>query len=142
MLLLLQRLHRPVPGERQMGKGAAELQAQARLEREGLKAREQPKQVPARSGKQRRSQLHCTAGPNAPQMIRLVRTPYALSPGWARRKPYGDIGMPKRELDFDRAAVIEHAFQERGTLKRPSVTERPRISTEERKNWRSSVEDK
>ena len=140
MLLLLQRLHRSVPGERQMGKGTAEMQAQARLEREGLKPREQPKAAPARTGKQRRSQLHCTAGPNAPQMIRLVRTPYALSPGWARRKPYGEIGMPKRELHFDRAAVIEHAFQERGTPERPSVTERPRLRTEDRRNWRS-VED-
>lgn len=140
MLLLLQRLHRSVPGERQMGKGAAELQAQRRIEREGLKPREEPKQAPARTGKQRRSQLHCTAGPNAPQMIRLVRTPYALSPSWARRKPYGEIGLPKREQNFDRAAEIAYALEERGTPKRPGVTDRPRPRTEERKNWRS-VED-
>lgn len=140
MLSLLQRLHRSVPGERQMGKGTAEMQAQARLEREGLKPREQPKQAPARTGKQRRSQLHCTAGPNAPQMIRLVRTPYALSPGWARRQPYGEIGLPKRELQVDRAAVLAHAREERETPKRPSVTDRPRLRTEDRKNWRSVEE--
>lgn len=137
MLLLLQRLHRSVPGERQMGKGTAELQAQARLEREGLKLREQPKQAPARTGKQRRSQLHCTAGPNAPQMIRLVRTPYALHPGWARREPYGEIGLPKREMKFDRAGVIEHAFKERETPKRQRVTERPHPCTQDRRSWRS-----
>lgn len=137
MQLLFQRLHRSVPGERQMGKGTAELQAQARLEREGLKLRDQPKQAPARTGKQRRSQLHCTAGPNAPQMIRLVRTPYALSPGWARRQPYGEIGLPKREMNFDRSAVIEHAFRERETPTRLRVTERPRPCTQDRRNWRS-----
>ncbi|MFT5584225.1 MAG: hypothetical protein ACI9VR_001810 [Cognaticolwellia sp.] len=141
MLLLLQRLHRSVPGERQMGKGTAELQAQARLEREGLKAREQPKQVPARTGKQRRSQLHCTAGPNVPQMIRLVRTPFALSPGWARRQPYGEIGLPKREMNVDRSAVIEHACRERETPTRPRATERPRPCTQARRNWRSVEED-
>ena len=131
-----------MPGERQLGVGPTTAQAQERLDREVLTGKDawEPK-LPARTCKQRRSQMRVEAGPNAPQLIRLVRTPYSMSAAWIRRQPYAEIGMPERPERVVSEPLMRLAQEERGTLERPGSKDRPRPWLPDRRNWKLRGEE-
>ncbi len=107
------RLHRRLPGEHQIGLTELAAKLGGRLDREVLEPKlKEPRR--RREGKVRRLHPGARPEPNAPQLIRLVRTPYKLH-----------TSMPRRQV------VIEP----RQRLARPDrlsdllgVVERPRIS--------------
>ncbi|MCP4804060.1 MAG: hypothetical protein GY913_34285 [Proteobacteria bacterium] len=82
---ILERLDRPLPGERQIGLTELAADLSGRLDRKVIEAKEKKVRA-ARSGKTRKPQVHCSTDSNAPQLIRLVRTPFQLHTGFPTRK--------------------------------------------------------
>lgn len=84
-----ERLSRPLVGERQHGYSRLVLALTARSDRKVIEPRNSmvPKEVPW-SKKPRKLYPRVEAAPNAPQLIRLVRTPYALHMGYPKRERY------------------------------------------------------
>jgi hypothetical protein len=129
------RLDRDIPGQRQHLVGPVAGRAGERLEREGLDTREvwEPS-VRTRSGGTRKSNSRVQAGPYAPQLIRLVRTPYVLSTAWARRQSYRDPLEVGGRAKPDAGQQIRDALAERPTPSVPRV-ERVRPSLPPRRAW-------
>jgi hypothetical protein len=109
------RLERHVIGGNLHGLPGMVLKLHARSERPVFEPRVQ-------AGQARRSLETGTRGPkrvarpepNAPQLIRVVKTPYALSPGWARRKQFRQA---RQKLErFHRVSALVQALE---------ATERP-----------------
>ena len=81
---ILERLDRPLPGERQIGLTELAAGLSGRLDREVLEPKEF-KERRVREGKTRKPQVHVSIH-EAPQLIRLVRTPFALHTGYPTRQ--------------------------------------------------------
>jgi len=73
----------------------------------------------------RRPKRVARAEPNAPQLIRVVKTPYALHPGWARRKKVREARDRLERYERQHAAVLVREDLERPAFSSPALT-RPR----------------
>lgn len=129
------RLERDIPGQRQHLVGPVADLAGERMERKGLDTREvwEPS-VRTRSGDTRTSHVRVQAGPYAPQLIRLVRTPYVLSTAWARRQPYREPLQVGGRAKPDAGQQIRDALAERPAPSVPKV-ERERPALPPRRAW-------
>ncbi len=63
--------------------------------------------------------------PNAPQLIRVVKTPYALSPGWARRKQIREARGRLERMVREAVIVLALEAKERPSFSSPAL-QRPR----------------
>lgn len=82
---ILERLDRPLPGERQIGLTELAADLSGRLDRKVLEPKEKAVRK-QRTGKTRKPQVHVSTDSNAPQLIRLVRTPFQLHTGYPTRQ--------------------------------------------------------
>jgi hypothetical protein len=64
--------------------------------------------------------------PKAPQLIRVVKTPYALSPGWARRKQVREARDRLERFHREDAVVLAREALERPAFSSPAE-QRPRV---------------
>lgn len=65
--------------------------------------------------------------PNAPQLIRVVKTPYSLSPGWARRKKVREARARLEPFRREAAIVLALEAAQRPPFLSPAL-QRPRAS--------------
>ncbi len=85
------RLNRPVLGQRQLMAYGTVFEAEKRLERESfVRDRAAQEHTPISSGKTRSAHGQPRCEPNAPQLIRLVRTPFEVQPTFNQRHPQRD----------------------------------------------------
>jgi len=118
---IVERLSRRLPGEHQIGLTELVADLGGRLDRKVLEPRlKEPRK--ARSGKTRKLHPGARPEPNAPQLIRLVRTPYQEHPG-----------HPKRQQLIEKRQPIARAERLADLL---GVVERPRLS------FKSPAEDR
>ena len=117
-----ERLARPLPGERQAGYSPLVLELQQRNDRKVLVPRD-VKVHESRWGKPpRKMYVSARAEPYAPQLIRLVRHPYALDTTWPRRERY----LERRDALVAREPlphVMREAVEARPDLYRRRPTE-------------------
>ncbi len=138
---ILDRLQRRVPGERQMGLTPVVADLQQRLDRKVLEPRLPEPRKPLFSDKTRKMAPGPRPEPNAPQLIRLVRTPFELSVGHPRRErlvePRVKLQSPPRVNEAVRSAL--------GARVQPSCPSpaqaRPLPQAPLRRAWRSVEED-
>lgn len=110
---IVERLHRRLPGEHQIGLTELAADLGSRADREVFVPRLREPREP-RSTKVRKLFPGARPEPNAPQLIRLVRTPYKM-----------DTGYPRREKLFEPREPISKP-EPLSTLL--ALEERPRIS--------------
>ena len=138
---ILDRLQRRVPGERQIGLTPVVAGLQQRLDRKVLEHRVREPRQPMFSDKTRQLSPGARPEPNAPQLIRLVRTPFELSVGHTSREnlvePRVALAPPPR-VD----AAIREALGARVHPSFPSPAQsRPLLQAPLRRAWRSVEED-
>jgi len=78
--------------------------------------------------KTRRPKRLARAEPNAPQLIRVVKTPYSLSLGWARRKKFREARDKLERYARQGAVGLAREALERPTFSSPARG-RPRIES-------------
>jgi len=128
------RLSRPVPGRRQLMAYGTVLEADRRLEREGLvKDRVGAVRRPLSSGETRPAQGQPRCEPNAPQLIRLVRTPFSVEPTFNQRHPQRDR-LGQRESRRPYHQVIAEALARPALVGLPGI-HRERPSVPPRRLW-------
>ena len=115
------RLQRHVVGQRQMMVHGTVIEADERLNRESfVKDRVPEARKPLTTGKTRSAYGQPRCEPNAPQLIRLVRTPYAEHPTF-NRKVKGRERLSERQ---ERKPYHEQIVE---ALERPAPTGLPGI---------------
>lgn len=138
---ILDRLQRPVPGERQIGLTQVVAGLSQRLDRKVLEPRVPEPRKPMFTDKTRRLHPSARPEPNAPQLIRLVRTPYALSTGYPRRER-----VVEARKKLEPPPRVDVAIREAlGSRVQPSFASpaqaRPLPAAPERQAWRFVEED-
>lgn len=122
------RLDRPVIGGNLHGLPEMVLRLHARTERavhEPPFERWEPRQFIETSTRSPRRLARTE--PNAPQLIRVVKTPYALSPGWARRKQVREARERLERYVREDALTIVREATDRPPFSSPALL-RPRGS--------------
>lgn len=76
----------------------------------------------------RNTKVRVTPGPNAPQLIRVVRKPYALDVARGKRVALEQMTLVKRERMNVTAELREGLGQLVGPPARPRATDRPRAA--------------
>jgi hypothetical protein len=122
------RLDRPVIGGHLHGLPGMVLRLHARSDRPVFEPPVlvgQPKRL-IETGTRRPARL-ARPEPNAPQLIRVVKTPYGLSPGWARRKKVREARVKLEPYQREPALAVALEATERPTFSSPAL-QRPRAS--------------
>lgn len=119
------RLQRPVLGDTVVVERPGALRIAARSvvveKKELIKPHKEPRAFAVRV-----TRVRVTPGPNAPQLIRVVRKPYQLDVARGKRVPLEQMALVKRERMNVTAELRIGLGQLVGPPARPRPTERPR----------------
>jgi hypothetical protein len=118
------RLNRSVVGERQMMVHGTVMTADERMKRESFVKDRVPKpRKPLTTGKTRSARGQPACEPNAPQLIRLVQSPYSVTPTFNKK-------LPSRDRLSERDKRVPYHEQITEALNRPAMVGLPGIHRE------------
>ena len=118
----LNRLERPIPGDRFHQKRASEIRAEERLEREVKTDPVKPHREPRAFGTKVTTNTS-TPHPYVPQLIRLRRNPYPMFPVAFKKMPVAErarVNGAERKRESVAAAMAESRIPARESFPKPS----------------------